>query len=134
MIRLFVTTYLSVMLLLAAMFPKAYAGDFWVEANLASYHPSADSYCYEGTCDDFNEFNYGLGLSYEMDELVEWTGGFFRNSYDKNSMYAGIKFKHDFQLDGGALTPGITVGAVTGYDNTEVEAGPLQLMVYQLLV
>ena len=107
----------------------ASANDLWVDINVASYHTSADSYCYQGECDDFNEFNYGLGLSYELNELFEVTGGFFRNSYDKHSNYAGVKAKYDFDLGAGvALTPGLTLGVVTGYDDTEVEASTLQPM------
>ena len=104
------------------------AGDLWLDVNVASYHVDADSYCYQGECDDFNELNYGLGLSYTMDDLIEWQAGFFRNSYDQHSNYAGIKFKHDFINGDFAVTPGILVGGVTGYDDTGVEASVVQMM------
>jgi len=103
-------------------------GDFWIDVNVASYHAGSNGYCYNGICNDFNQFNYGLGVSYEMDNLVEWTGGFFRNSYDKNSMYGGIKLNHNFDVGRFDVTPGILIGGVTGYDETEVEAAPLQLV------
>lgn len=107
---------------------EAHAGDFWLDANVASYHTGADGYCYQGKCDDFNQFNYGLGLSYDMDDTIEWQVGFYRNSYDQNSTYADIKFKHDFNVGSVTVSPGLAIGFVTGYDNTQVEARPLQPM------
>ena len=123
----------TILILLALSVPlltayEASANDLWLDINVASYHAGSDGYCYQGECDDFNEFNYGLGLSYELDDTFEATGGFFRNSYDKHSHYLGVKAKYDFARGDWALTPGLTVGLVTGYDDTEVEASTLQPM------
>lgn len=103
-------------------------GDFWVDVNVASYHSGSDGYYHNGKYEDFNQVNLGLGLSYEMDSLIEWTGGFYRNSYDENSLYGGLKFKHDFHVADVDITPGLTVGFVTGYEDYVDEASAIQIM------
>ncbi len=101
---------------------NAAAGDFWIDANLASKHTSSSQYNYNGKTGNYNERNYGLGVSYDMTGTFEATAGFFRNSYNKHSNYVGVKVKHDFNIRNMTVTPGVTVGLVTGYKNTEVEA------------
>lgn len=108
---------------------NAAPGDFWVDANLASKHTHASEYTYKGKTEDYNEANYGLGLSYDIDGTFEATAGFFRNSYDKHSNYIGVKAKHDFRFGYVTVTPGVTAGFVTGYDDTEVDAPVLQPIV-----
>lgn len=83
-------------------------GRFFIQVNLASYHPSADS------DDDFNEFNPGLGLEYHMDGYF-FAGGFFENSIDKFSTYAGLGTERTIGADWFGL--GIIGGVVTGYDS-----------------
>lgn len=100
-------------------------GDLWLDINVASYHTSSE-YCYEGKCKDYNQFNYGGGVSYDLDNTFELTGGYFRNSYYKNSFYAGTKIKHDFPVNGLIITPGVIVGGITGYDDTEVNGKKIQ--------
>ena len=120
----------KILIALLFMSPIANANDLWVDANVASYHTNDNGYCYQGKCDEFNEFNYGLGLSYETSDYTEVQGGFFRNSYDKNSLYADVKVKYDFGVGAGVLvTPGLAIGLVTGYDDTELEASTFQPMV-----
>ncbi len=104
----------------------AAAGDLRVDLNLASKHTSASQYTYNGKTKDYNEQNYGLGLSYDIDGTFEATAGFFSNSYAKNSNYAGVKVKHDFWFGRLTVTPGVTFGLVTGYDDTEVDAAKYQ--------
>ncbi len=83
-------------------------GRFFVQINLASYHPSADK------DDDFNEFNPGIGLEYHMDGYF-FAGGFFENSIDKFSTYAGVGTERTIGADWFGL--GIIGGVVTGYDS-----------------
>lgn len=110
--------------------PEVHAakGDFRIDLNLASKHTNASQYTHNGKTEDYNERNFGLGLAYDIDGTFEVTGGFFRNSYDKHSNYLGIKAKHDFIFGYVTVTPGITAGFVTGYDDTEVDAPKYQPM------
>lgn len=105
---------------------RADKGDLWIDINLASKHTSASQYTHNGKTEDYNERNYGFGMSYDIDGTFEVTGGFFRNSYDKHSDYLGVKAKHDFNFGHFTVTPGVTVGFVTGYENTEVDAPKFQ--------
>lgn len=82
-------------------------GRLFLQVNVASYHPGADS------DDDFNEFNPGLGLEYHLDHFY-LAGGFFENSIDKFSTYWGVGHERTFFVDWFGL--GILGGVVTGYD------------------
>ena len=84
------------------------SGRLFLQANIASYHPSEDS------DDDFNEFNPGLGLEYHFDEFY-LAGGFFQNSIDNTSTYWGIGHERTIGADWFGL--GILGGVVTGYDD-----------------
>lgn len=83
-------------------------GRLFVQFNVASYHPSADS------DDDFNEFNPGVGLEYHLDGFY-LAGGFFENSIDKTSTYWGLGHERTIGADWFGL--GILGGIVTGYDS-----------------
>jgi len=83
-------------------------GRLFLQVNIASYHPSADK------DDDFNEFNPGAGLEYHM-EGYYFAGGFFENSIDKFSTYAGVGTERTIGADWFGL--GILGGIVTGYDS-----------------
>ncbi len=83
-------------------------GRFYVQVNLASYHPGADS------DDDFNEFNPGLGLEYHYENFF-LAGGFFENSIDKFSTYWGLGTERTIGSDWFGL--GVIGGIVTGYDD-----------------
>ena len=83
-------------------------GRLFVQVNLASYHPGADS------DDDFNEFNPGLGLEYHFENFFI-AGGFFENSIDKVSTYWGAGTEHTIGADWFGL--GVIGGVVTGYDD-----------------
>lgn len=82
-------------------------GRLFLQVNLASYHPGADS------DDDFNEFNPGLGLEYHLEHFYI-AGGFFENSIDKFSTYWGVGHERTFFTDWFGL--GVLGGIVTGYD------------------
>ena len=78
-----------------------------IQFNIASYHPNSD--------EDYNEFNPGLGIEYHFEQFY-LTAGYFYNSLDKNSFYAGIgkefTWGSDFQYGiGGAA------GVITGYES-----------------
>lgn len=116
----------AILIILYSGMAHSAEGDLWLDVNVASYHTSSE-YCYKDKCDDWNQLNYGVGVSYEVDSLFELTGGYFRNSYNKNSFYAGTKMKHDLIINNFIVTPGVVIAFTTGYNNTEVEAKKIQL-------
>ena len=78
-----------------------------IQFNIASYHPNSD--------EDYNEFNPGIGIEYHYEQFY-LTAGYFYNSLDKNSFYAGIgkelTWGNEFRYGiGGAA------GIITGYES-----------------
>ena len=49
---------------------EAHAADLWLDVNLASYHVNEHEYTYQGKTEDFNQFNYGLGLTLGVGEVT----------------------------------------------------------------
>ncbi len=92
----------------------AFAGKIWGEYHVGSKHAKA-TYEENGIRKEFNEKNTGGGLSYELNNHIDITGGFFRNSFNKNSMYAGIDVH-----TAGMVRVGVAAGRITGYKDTPV--------------
>lgn len=89
-----------------------------LEVHTASYHTDRSS--------DFNENNLGLGISYPiLSSKYKVTAGFYDNSYDKNSTYAGVSYGYDFCNTNFRCELGVTVGVITGYDE-DTRAAPIQ--------
>ena len=78
-----------------------------IQVNLASYHPN--------NSEDYNEFNPGIGLEYHYEHFF-LAAGYFYNSLDKSSFYAGVgkELTWGTHLSFGA---GATAGLITGYDS-----------------
>lgn len=93
--RLLHTVVTATALLLSAMAPCAHADT--VGVHLGSLHIPAK---------DYNNSNPGLYVRLDSG----WTGGLYRNSLRKNSVYAGYTWTH------GGLS--VTAGGVTGYFET----------------
>ena len=134
---------------------RAEAGDLWLEVNGLSYHTESDYHdgyekrygsLYElqgpGCCrsddgktlykyvekrESYNAYNYGLGAMYELDDHIAVKGGFYDNSYSKTSVYAGVNVRWEIPVGKLKVIPNTTVGFVTGYDDTEVDASKYQL-------
>ncbi|MDQ8023998.1 MAG: hypothetical protein REI94_19325 [Moraxellaceae bacterium] len=58
---------------------------------------------------DWQEQNYGLGVEHES-----WVAGYYRNSYDKDTVYAGYAWR---PLQWGWMRAGITALLASGYDS-----------------
>jgi hypothetical protein len=75
----------------------------WITSGFLSKHIDSDK--------KYNENNYGIG--YKSHD--GWLGGYYRNSLDKDSLYAGKEFKTDPIL-GDKLRLAIILGLATGYN------------------
>lgn len=61
---------------------------------------------------DWNEKNPGLGVEHN-----DWLAGYYRNSYDKDTFYAGYAWR---PLQVGYVKAGVIVAAATGYPSPVV--------------
>jgi len=103
---------------------KAAEGDLWLDINMGSYHQRG----YWWTRDDngniqegeFNQKNFGLGATYGINKYVNINTGFYKNSYNKQSLYAGTVLKYPLPIpsDWLRIEPGIKLTAATGYTGT----------------
>lgn len=65
---------------------------------------------------EYNETNSGLGYEWQASEHVNYSLGFFENSYEKTSWYASAFYGHTVaSWEWGKIRLGITGGLVTGY-------------------
>lgn len=106
---------------------QAGSGDVWLDMNIGSKHFGGSSgYCYQGRCGSLNESNRGLGVSYEASDNLEAKAGFYENSYFNATYYIAAAYSANFRRNGFTVSPGVTVGLATGYDETRVMAMPVQ--------
>lgn len=97
----------AMILLLFSLFnTRADAAETWLTATVASYHHNRER--------GYNERNFGLGLERKLEENWSAIGGWYRNSYDNTSIYAGTAW---MPIHRGYFHFGIAGGAVTGYSH-----------------
>ena len=119
------------MLLAALVSIPAHASDidFWLDIHVRSIHPSIDVVYpkVDGVVIDEpmepNESNFGIGLSFPIGEHTELRTGFFQNTWDITSFYGAAHWH-----TGGPVAVGLTLGLVTGYDETPQTEMPLMPM------
>ncbi len=118
-LRLFTCTLLVTSLspIASAMDPE----DWSLDINGLSWH-SERRYVENGESSKYNQTNLGLGGSYGWSADLDLKLGFFDNSYEKNSFYAGVYWHRDFYYGNWTVAPGIALLLVTGYDDTPENA------------
>lgn len=98
--------YIIALIALFAVSGRAPA-DTWLVGTVASYHTNRDI--------ERNERNWGLGLERDFAENWRYTVGGYRNSYWRNSYYAGAQW---LPWRFGSIRIGAMAGGVTGYTNS----------------
>lgn len=93
----------------------AHSAQWWGEYHVGSNHSERYYRDTDGTLKEFNERNTGGGISYAISEHAELGAGFFRNSFNKTSVYAGIDVHTSTHR---AVRVGVSLAPVTGYQNT----------------
>ena len=100
-------------LLLAACPPSALAGRVNLDLSTACVHTKASAR------HSLNQVNTGLGLEYQATRDIDLSGGFYRNSFKRPSVYALIEWL-PLQVDlpiGLTARLGVTGGLVSGYSH-----------------
>lgn len=86
------------------------AADQFINIGGGSYHFERDL--------GHNEFNPGIGYERDWNEQISWAVGYYKNSLAKPTFYAVGNY-YPWRLSEGWRV-GATVGALTGYNETEV--------------
>lgn len=94
-----------ILVALAAISTCVHADSF--DINITSIHWNSEY--------DYNEDNFGLGYTKDVTHHWQAKVGGFRNSFNKDSVYALARLKHNM----GDWDFGISMGFVTGYDDIE---------------
>lgn len=97
---------LMIALLVLSLVPSAQAADWLVISGYSTHFERRDEYRAD---------NPGIGWErYEPDQNPDWTwaAGYYRNSYDKNTLYAGARWE---PLRWQHARLGVFLAAVSGY-------------------
>lgn len=94
-------------------------GTITLDLHVASYHTDR---CYRGCTKEYNESNFGLGLSYAATNWLDVGAGQLTNSFDNQSTYFVVILNRDVRMKSFVVSPSFALGATTGYaeimDNT----------------
>ena len=93
----------------------AHSQEIWGEYHMGSRHSELYWYDDKGERHEFNETNTGGGVSFGVHPNLEIGVGFFRNSYNNTSVYAGVDIHTDSRKP---LRVGVSVAPITGYKDT----------------
>lgn len=99
----------------------------WLDFNLASSHITRDYWWNEDEDGnrhkhDYNENNFGVGLSYGINDYIDAIGGtIIQNSYNNFSAYGAVNLKYPIYYKNAKsfrVEPGVMLGIATGYKGT----------------
>lgn len=103
----------KILIILMMLANSSYAQEYSLDINIGSRHGDS-GYISNDIYSSYNENNTGVGIT-RYGENFDLRAGYFKNSYNKSSVYAGIQPKL-------RLTPqfsaGILFAASSGYSNT----------------
>lgn len=109
---------------------QAYSLDGWLDVHLTSFHSNRTYIDQSGNDVEYNQNNFGLGLSLPVNSYIDARAGFFENSYDNTTVYAGA----DFHTNSNKLiSAGINAGLASGYKNTPAKTSTLTPMLVPCL-
>jgi hypothetical protein len=82
---------------------------WWVTVPITSWHKEDK---------DYNERNWGIGLEYVVSPSWSLVGGTYRNSFYKQSYYAGSVWTPlQFEIQEVTIKGGLLLGFFSGYEN-----------------
>ena len=93
--------------------PYSDAGTFTLDIHGFSKHSDR---CYRGCTKEYNEQNYGLGLTYASRDWLDLSVGTFKNSFNNQSTYAALAFNNDIHYGLITMSPTLMLGVTTGYE------------------
>lgn len=102
---------------------NAYTG--WLDIHLTTSHAHRTYTDQFGNNIEYNQNNLGLGLSLPVYSNIDARAGFFKNSFNNTSMYAGA----DLHMNANRyITVGVNAGVASGYENSPANTSTLAPM------
>ena len=74
------------------------------------------TYTENGTAHKYTETNPGLGISYGLKDNLDLRVGAFKNSYNKDRVYAGVNWHKDFYFGDWTVAPSLNFFLISGYE------------------
>ena len=119
-----------VVTMLLVISTQAHSLDGWLDIHLTSFHANRTYVDQSGNDVKYNQSNLGLGLSLPVNANIDARAGFFENSFNKTSLYAGA----DFHTNSNKLiSAGINTGLASGYKNTPANTSTVTPMLVPYL-
>ena len=120
----------TVVTMLLVFSTQAYSLDGWLDIHLTSIHSDPTYIDQSGNDVEYNQNNFGLGLSLPVNSNIEARAGFFENSFNNTSVYVSA----DFHTNSNKLiSAGINTGLASGYKNTPAKTSTLSPMLVPYL-
>ena len=126
--------FMNIKTIIATMFltfsTQAHSLDGWIDVHLTSYHSNSTYVDQSGNDVEYNQNNFGLGLSLPVNSNIDARAGFFKNSFNKTSGYLGADFHTNSNK---FFSAGINTGLASGYKNTPAKTSTLTPMLVPYL-
>ena len=99
-------------------------GNCWIEVPLKSYHSERDK--------NYNENNQGLGGECEMNKNFRLKGGFYENSFHRETVHFGVltTTQNSVKLFQGDLRPALYLTRASGYTKKNIW-GPIPMLMFE---
>lgn len=104
---------------------QAFSYDGWLNIHLGSSHEKRTYIDQSGNDIEYNQKNFGLGLSVPAYSNIDARAGFFENSFNNTSYYAGADFHYNTSR---YITVGVNAGVASGYEHSPVRSSALAPM------
>ena len=92
-----------------------------IELHITSHHFSNSS--------EFEEDNYGIGITHYFKDRWGVSAGGFNNSYDDTSLYLALTYTYELCSGNITCAIGVIAGGVTGYEGNVSGAGEVRPIV-----
>jgi len=108
----------------------------FVDLHMTSFH-SQENYYEDYETDEgtktttipFNEENFGIGVRYQLEDFLDVSVGFFKNSFYNTSVYLGGEVYTSRQR---LISIGLAVGLVSGYRGTTIDTPVMVMPIMQV--
>lgn len=119
-----------VVTMLLVISTQVHSLDGWLDIHLASSHAESTYNDQSGNDVEYNQNNFGLGLSLPVYANIDARTGFFKNSFNNTTVYLGA----DFHTNSNKLiSAGLNTGLASGYKDSPVHTSTLTLMLVPYL-